>query len=96
MGNGIFSNLMGKNHWSPDLILDITGKIKDYADKKAYKGVEILKVEDNTWSDPKNQRYDVTIRFIAGNNHLVSQKLLVLRGELLDGETFHQRFKEFY
>lgn len=98
MEKGIFTNLMENQdpHWPIDLMIDILGKIKAYADKKGYTGVEVQRVEDSTWSDPINKRYDIDIVYTDQDNHLIRQKLLMLKGELLDGLEFHNRFKEFY
>lgn len=82
-----------RKKWKLNLIADIIEKVKAYADKNGYKDVVLLSVEDNTWNDPKNQRFDVEIA-TSGNPQW--QKLLFLKGELLDGNEFHERFNEFY
>ncbi len=81
--------------WPLDIVADIVSKIKGYADKESLENASILEVEDNTWSDPTNNRYDITIMFTK-DGHICQQKLLFLNGELIDGEDFHKRFSEFY
>ena len=41
-------------------------------------------------------RIDVEIRFRDENGSLIQQKLLILDDELIDGKTFHERYKEWY
>ncbi len=98
MEKGIFTNLMENQdpHWPIDLMIDILSKIKTYADKNGYTNVEVLRVEDSTWSAPANERYDVEIVYTGKDNKPIRQKLLMLKGELLDGIEFHKRFREFY
>lgn len=84
------------NRWSLNKVATIVNSVKNYADLKGYENVELVSVEDNTWSDAINQRYDVEIRFMDGEKRLVGQKLLILKGEVIDGLEFHKRFDEFY
>lgn len=44
----------------------------------------------------KNGRIDIEVRFLDENKNPIQQKLLILNDELIDGETFHKRFKEWY
>lgn len=83
------------NRWDIDKVILICNEVKRYADKHNLDKVELHSVEDNTWSDKENQRYDIEIRYMKGN-HLIQQKLLMLKGELLDGDEFHNRINEFY
>lgn len=83
------------NRWDIDKVILICNEVKRYADKHNLDKVELHRVEDNTWSDKENQRYDIEIRYMKGS-HLIQQKLLMLKGELLDGEEFHNRINEFY
>lgn len=95
--NGIFLNLSDRlNRWPLDKMADILGKIKDYANKDGLSNVEVVRIEDNTWSDPVNNRYDIDIICVNSANQLSGRKLLILKDELLDGIEFHKRFKEFY
>lgn len=82
------------NTWKLDTVIEIISKVKDYCLLKGLSGVELYEVEDNTEKDP-NQRYDVSIRYIR-DGHLIQQKLLILKGEVLDGDAFHKRYEEFY
>ena len=83
------------NRWSIDKVIDICNKIKQYAEEHDLVDVELHRVEDNTWSDEDNQRYDIEIRY-KRDNQLWEQKLLILKGEVLDGNEFHRRHNEFY
>ncbi len=84
------------NQWSLDKVIEIVSKIKAYADKKKLKDVILHSVEDSSWSDSENGRIDVEIRFRNNKNQLIQQKLLILKGEVIDGEEFHKRHDEFY
>lgn len=83
------------NRWDIDKVILICNEVKRYADKHNLDKVELHRVEDNTWSDKENQRYDIEIRYMKGN-YLIQQKLLMLKGEILDGDEFHNRINEFY
>ncbi len=83
------------NRWKLDDVLTVCGLAKEYADRHGLKDVGLAEVEDNRESDARNQRFDVTIEFNDGG-HLKRQKLLILKGEILDGEEFHRRAGEFY
>lgn len=83
------------NEWRLDKVFEICQKVKEYADKNGLKDVVLHHVEDNVWSDAINQRYDIEIRYRI-NGHLIEQKLLMLKGEILDGKEFHARHDEFY
>lgn len=83
------------NRWSLEKIWEITGLIKEYADKHDYHDVKLLSVEDNTWSDEANQRYDIEIDYVSDGG-LCRQKLFLMKGEVIDGLQFHKRYAEFY
>jgi len=83
------------NRWTLDKILYICNKVKEYATKHNLENVVLETIEDNRWSDSKNQRYDITISYYKGD-HIWEQKLLLLKGELIDGKECHRRFNEFY
>ena len=91
--------------WELEKIEEIITKVKAYCDRKLksshpiikkYTDIRLIEVEDQTWSDPKNERYDITIQYIHDSNFITRQKLLMLKGEILDGPEFHKRFNEFY
>ena len=84
------------NRWTVDVVAEIATKVKSYCSKRGIKDAELHSVEDNTWSDARNQRFDIEIRYVDARNHLIQQKLLMLNGEVLDGKEFHKRFREFY
>ena len=81
--------------WTIDKIIEISEKLKTFADEKGYEDVKIVSVEDNTWSDAKNERYDVWIT-LTKSGTAYEQKLLILKGEVLDAMEFHKRHGEFY
>lgn len=83
------------NRWSLDKVVEIITKTKDYCDAHNLKDVELYEIEDNSWADIDNQRIDIEIRYYK-NNALTEQKLLLLKGEVIDGKEFHERFEEFY
>ena len=56
----------------------------------------LCEVENSVWTDPKNQRYDVVIQYVSDEDKRIRQKLLILKGEVIDGKTFHERYHEFY
>ncbi len=74
---------------------NILCQLTRYADAHGIKDPELYRIEDNTHEDPVNQRFDVEILYKREQN-TVSQKFLFLKGELIDGESFHKRFSEFY
>lgn len=85
------------NTWSVEKVLEITSKIDDYCQRHGIRNAELCTVEDNTWQDTANMRYDIQIRYVDDKSgHLVNQKLLMLKGEVLDGKTFHKNFKKYY
>lgn len=91
----MFINYDNKD-WDFLTVKRIVDKVEQYVFKKALKEVKLIRVEDNTWADAKNRRYDIEISYVDDNGKLVWQKLLILKDEILDGEQFHKRFEEFY
>lgn len=91
----MFINYDNKD-WDFLTVKRIVDKVEQYVFKKALKDVKLLRVEDNTWADTKNRRYDIEISYVDDKGKLVWQKLLILKDEILDGEQFHKRFEEFY
>lgn len=84
------------NRWSLDKVVEIVTKLQAYVNEKGVKNVMLHEVEDLTWSDPENQRYNIEIRYINERNNLMQQHLIMLKGEILDGNEFHKRRDEFY
>ncbi len=84
------------NRWKLDRIISISTKIKEYCDAYEIKDAELVSVEDNSWNDPANQRVDIEIRYVNEQGYLIQQKLLLMKGMLIDGNEFHKRFHEFY
>ncbi len=91
----MFINYDNKD-WDFLTVKRIVDKVEQYVFKKALKEVKLIRVEDNTWADTKNRRYDIEISYVDDKGKLVWQKLLILKDEILDGEQFHKRFEEFY
>jgi len=84
------------NRWRLDIVTQICNDVSEYTHKHGILRAEIDTIEDNTWADEVNRRYDVTIRYTADNGLLMEQKLLILKGEVIDGKEFHRRYDEFY
>ena len=55
----------------------------------------IHEIRQDDIKDP-HERIDIEIRFKDETNRLIQQKLLILDDEVIDGKTFHKRFKEWY
>ena len=91
----MFINYDNKD-WDFLTVKKIVDKVEQYVLENALKEVKLLRVEDNTWADTKNRRYDIEISYVDDKGRLVWQKLLILKDEILDGEQFHKRFEEFY
>ena len=78
-------------------ITDILVKVQKYTEDKKLKDATLVYFEDSRWEDPINQRFDIDIQYVdETTNHYIRQKLLILKGEVIDGETFHKRYNEFY
>ncbi len=91
-----YYNFSDKNHkCCLDQLFRIVTLIKDYCDRNNLEDVEVLSIEDNTATDTVNQRFDIEIMF-RRKGIPVYQKLLILKGEVIDGKTFHKRYEEFY
>lgn len=83
--------------WDLEVLSDIYLKVKAYAESKGYKEFSINSIEDNTEDDPDNNRYDIELFYVSPKDGCyMYQKLLYLKGEIVDGITFHNRFSEFY
>lgn len=83
------------NRWNLDKVDEIVTLVVQYAETHQLKNVELYSVNDNTWADKKNKRYDVVIRYYK-DGEICDQNLLILKGQILDGEEFHSRYYEFY
>ena len=76
-------------------ISEICNKLSDYAKENI--GTKDCFLESILRSsDTKNNRYDIELRYIDENRCLTGQKLLYMKGEIIDGIEFHKRFNEFY
>ena len=84
------------NRWPIAQVAELAVKINNYCEANGIKDTELDRVEDNSRSEPDNGRMDIDISYVDANGTLVRQKLLMLKGEILDGAQFHERFDEFY
>ena len=85
------------NRWDLDTIIHICQKVKEYINSHGLEKVELHLVEDNTWSDIVNQRYDIEIRYMnRSDGHTYQQKLLMLRDKVYNCTEVHEKFGEFY
>ena len=84
------------NRWELDTIKEIVSLIKSYTVVHHLKNVKLRNVEDARRSDPENQRFNVDIIYTDKDGMLIEQRLLILKGEVIDGEEFHKRREEFY
>ncbi len=84
------------NRWSLKKVVEITSKVSDYCAKNKIVDPELLYVEDSSWADKANERIDIEIRYTNKDGILMQQKLLMLKGEIIDGKEFHKRYNEFY
>ena len=92
-----FINLMDANpQWSLESVIEITTKIFEYCKAHNIKDASLTRVEDNTWADELNERYDIEIAYTDEAGRETRQILLYLCGQIVDGEEFHKRYKEFY
>jgi len=90
-----YINFGPEKTWDTATTEKIVAQVQKYAEQNGLKNAAIKSIEDSTWSDPDNQRFDVWIAY-GGEYGLIQQKLLFLKGELLDGAEFHKRIEEFY
>ena len=92
-----FINLDDKlNRWSLDKVLEIAAAVKIYAEKHGLKDVELHEVEDLTYEDQRNQRYNIAIRYVNENNSLIQQHLLMLKGTVYNCDEVHAHCGEFW
>ena len=82
--------------WSLDTLVDILTKVKEYADAHQYRDVSVTLIEDQTYSDPANNRFNVEIIATTPEGRMIHQMLFYLKGEIIDGNDFHRRHDEFY
>lgn len=84
------------NRWSLDTVVEVVSKVKEYADNHDLTDVYLHEVEDLTYEDPENQRYNIDIRYINENNSLIQQRLLMLKGTVYNCNEVHERRDEFF
>ncbi len=90
-----FINLYNNDYWSLETVNNIVSKVSEYAEKKGLKDVKLVCIENNVEGDPVNRRYDVEIEY-QGEHCRIQKKLLILKDEVIDGDEFHKRAREFY
>lgn len=79
-------------HFTSDKLRHILDLIDGYMNKTPYTIHEIR--QDDV--KETHGRIDIEVRYVDKKNQLIQQKLLILNDELIDGDTFHKRFKEWY
>lgn len=84
--------------WPLDELCDAVNKIEKYCKVKMSDCSNI--VLDEIWKtvsdEPDgNDRIDAEVSYMR-EKKLYRKKLLIMRGEVIDGYTFHERFKEYY
>ena len=84
------------NKWPLETVLEVVAKVKEYTDSHGLDGVYLHEVEDLTYEDPENQRYNIDIRYINENNSLIQQRLLMLKGTVYNCNEVHERRDEFF
>ena len=70
-------------------------KILDLIDRYMSTPYDIREIRQDDANDA-NGRIDVEVEYKNSDGYLIRQKLLILKGELIDGETFHKRYHEWY
>ena len=79
-----------------DIMSEVTTNLMFYSNKHGLKDVYLECIEDCRYSDPENERYNIDILYTNEKGNVTRQRLLYLKGEVLDGTAFHERFEEFY
>ena len=87
--NDIYGNM---EQFTSEKMRHILDLLDEYMSDKPY---TIQEIRQDDVNDPHG-RIDIEVRFEENNGNLIQQKLLILNGELVDGETFHKRFHEWY
>lgn len=78
---------------SEHLTSDDFRHILDLVDNYKKSPYAIREIRRDDVKDPHG-RIDIEILYINENKDLICQKLLILDGELLDGEMFHKKWRE--
>lgn len=83
--------------WNLNVLCDIVTQIANYSYQNGIRIMKIESIEDNSRADDENLRYDVRIVVMGDEDRpLYRMKLLYLKGQIMDGEEFHERYDEFY
>lgn len=70
-------------------------RILDLIDEYIKTPYRIVKIWRDDVKD-ENGRIDIEIEYTDEKKHLICQKLLILKDELIDGAAFHARYAEWY
>ena len=74
------------NRWNLDTVLSVVSKVKLYCDNHHIYNADLVSVEHEQDCD----RFNIRIRY-GNEKGLVEQILLIINGEIMDGEEFHRR-----
>ncbi len=89
------------NHYNPedswvlDTIEDIIAKVKAYGSLHSL-DINMIEIENTSYTDVANNRYDISIKYNNEKSQPISQKLLYLKGDIVDGKTLHANFEKYY
>lgn len=83
--------------WPISELKKVLDAIENYRLKKLSdcESLRVCSLEKNLKSKDKNDRVDIEVNYIH-NGQFIYQKLLMMKGEVVDGSEFHKRFQEFY
>ena len=76
------------------VLRDILDKLDNYFMQKELE-YRIIRIEETDYTDI-NKRIDIEVLVYSHDVNPKTQKLFILKDELLDGNEFHKRFKKFY
>lgn len=94
--NGYYQIESRYQGWPINELLKVLNAVNIYTKKLSdCKEVHIVSVEKFLSEHDNNDRVDIEIIYLQ-ENQLIHQKLLMMKGEIIDGMTFHERFNEFY
>lgn len=80
-----------REHVRPADVRRILDLIDGYMDAD----YEICEIRQDDSLD-ENGRIDIEVQYVDKSNVTIRQKLLILNNEIIDGTTFHMRYKEWF
>ena len=83
-------------YFDVSVLANIAAQIVKYQNTIGAKKIELISLEDNTWEDTDNERYDIWLRIYDSEGGVYNQKCLFLKGKLVMPGEFHKRYKEYY